>query len=496
MISYWVDSTSKTNFPKLDTNLSTDVCIVGGGITGLATAYMLRNSGLKVTLLEASEIGMGVTANTTAKITSEHDLFYDYLIKSFGFDTAKKYLDSNEEAIRTVENIVKTENIDCGFERQNAYVYTCSKDFIQKIKDETDAVKSLGLDAKLVTKTSLPFNIKAAICFPNQAKFHPRKYILGLLPALEKMNIFEHSKVTNIKAEDGHYKVYSNNHIVDCKYLVLASHYPIKNFPGMYFLKMYQDKSYVIAVDTKKPLFDGMYISAEEPVTSFRTADNLLLVGGSGHKTGANNIDLDKSYLNLENYIKSIYPDAEVKYKWTTEDCVSLDKLPYIGKFSKLFNNMYVATGYKKWGMTTSHVAAKIITDDILGKENKYASIYSATRLQPIKNCKAFGEILNQTVYSLAINKMRKPKIDYTEIQNNCGGIVNYKGKKIGLYKDKSGRMYAVKPFCTHLGCELSWNNLEKTWDCPCHGSRFDYTGRIITEPTTKNLEIIDLDKL
>ncbi|MBO5413541.1 MAG: FAD-dependent oxidoreductase [Clostridia bacterium] len=495
MISYWVDSTKKTNFPKLNSNLSTDVCIIGGGMTGLATAYMLKDSGLKVTLLEASEVGMGVTANTTAKITSQHDLFYDYLIKSFGLDTAKKYLDSNEEAIQTIENIIKAENIDCNFEHQDAYVYTCSKDYIQKIKDETAAVKSLGLDAKLVTETSLPFNIKAAICFPNQAKFHPRKYILGLLPALKKVDIFEHSKVTNIKAENGRYKTYANGHAVDCKYLVLACHYPIKNFPGMYFLKMYQDKSYVIAVDTKKPLFDGMYISAEEPVTSFRTVDNLLLVGGSGHKTGANNIDLDKSYTNLENYIKSIYPDAEVKYRWTTEDCVPLDKIPYIGKFSKLFNNMYVATGYKKWGMTTSHVAAKIISDDILGKENKYASIYSATRLHPMKNSKAFGEILNQTVYSLAINKMRKPKLDYTEIQNNCGGIVNYHGRKIGLYKDENGKMYAVKPYCSHLGCELSWNNLEKTWDCPCHGSRFDYTGTIITEPTTKNLEKFDLEE-
>lgn len=450
---------------------------------------MLRNSGLKVTILEASQVGMGVTANTTAKITSQHGLIYNYLTNSYGFDTAKKYLDSNEEAIKTIKNIIDEENIDCDFEMQNSYIYTCNSDYIQKIKDETDSVRKLGLDAKLVTETSLPFNVKAAICFPNQAKFHPRKYILGLLPALKNVNIFENSKVNNIKHKDNTYKVYANNHIVNCKYLVLACHYPIKNFPGMYFLKMYQDKSYIIAVDTKKPLFDGMYLSAEEPVTSFRTAGNLLLIGGSGHKTGANNIDLDKSYINLENYIKSIYPNAEVKYTWSTEDCVSLDKIPYIGKFSNLFDNMYVATGYKKWGMTTSHVAAKIICDKILGKENKFSSIYSATRLRPIKNYKEFGHILKQSIYSLAINKIRKPKIDASQIQNNCGGIVNYNGNKIGLYKDNTGKVYAIKPYCTHLGCELSWNNLEKTWDCPCHGSRYDYTGKIITEPTTKNLE-------
>ncbi len=495
MNSYWVNSTEKTNFPKLNSNLSTDVCIIGGGITGVATAYMLKNSGLKVSLLEASEIGMGVTANTTAKITSQHGLIYNYLINSFDFDTAKKYLDSNEDAIKTIENIVKTENIDCDFEHQNSYIYTCSKDYIQKIKDETSSVKTLGLDAKLVTETSLPFNVKAAICFPSQAQFHPRKYILGLLTSLKKVNIFEHSKVINIKAENNRYNVYANGYIVDCKYLVIATHYPIKNFPGMYFLKMYQDKSYVVAVDTKSSSFDGMYLSAEEPVTSFRTADNLLLVGGSSHKTGANNIDLDKCYVNLENYIKTIYTNAEIRYRWTTQDCVSLDKIPYIGRFSKLFDNMYVATGYKKWGMTTSHVAAKIISDNILGKENKYASIYSATRLHPIKNCKEFGNMLNQSIYSLAINKMRKPKLDYNEIKNNCGGIVDYKGKKIGLYRDENGKMYAIKPYCTHLGCELSWNNLEKTWDCPCHGSRFDYTGKIITEPTTRHLERIELEK-
>lgn len=236
-----------------------------------------------------------------------------------------------------------------------------------------------------------------------------------------------------------------------------------------------------------------MYLSAEEPTTSFRTANNLLLVGGSGHKTGANNIDLDMSYSNLENYVKNLYPKAKIKYTWSTQDCISLDKIPYIGMFSNLFENMYVATGYKKWGMTTSHVAAKIISDKILGIKNEYASIYSATRFHPIKNRKEFGNILKQSVYSLAINKVKKPKLDFSKIQNDCGGIVNYKGTKIGLYKDNNGNLFAVKPYCTHLGCELSWNNLEKTWDCPCHGSRFDYMGKIITEPTTKNLEIFPL---
>lgn len=235
MSSYWIDTSNQTNYSKLNSNISTDICIIGGGITGIATAYMLKDSGLNITLLEASKIAMGATGNTTAKISSQHGLLYDYLLKSYGFDTAKKYLDSNEEAISTIENIVKTENINCNFEREDSYVYTCSKDYVQKIKDEASAVKSLGLGAKLVTETSLPFDIRAGICFPNQAKFHIRKYILGILPSLSKINIFEHSRVTNIKAQNGIYKIFANEHIVSCKYLIIATHYPIKNFPGMYF---------------------------------------------------------------------------------------------------------------------------------------------------------------------------------------------------------------------------------------------------------------------
>ena len=177
-----------------------------------------------------------------------------------------------------------------------------------------------------------------------------------------------------------------------------------------------------------------------------------------------------------------------------TEDCVSLDKIPYIGEFSKFLPNMYVATGYKKWGMTTSHVAAKIISDKILGNINPYENIYTATRLEPIKNSKEFGNMLKQSAYSLAINKFSAPIISYEELENDSGGVVNYKGEKLGIYKDKKGKTFAVVPYCKHLGCELSWNNLEKTWDCPCHGSRYDYMGKIITEPTTENLDTVDLD--
>ena len=499
--SYWVESTPQTNYPNLSKDIDTDVLIVGGGITGILTAYMLSKSSLNISIVEADKMAMGVTANTTAKITSQHGLLYDYLLNSFGFDIAKGYLDSNEEAIKIIENIVKKENIDCDFTKQDAYVYTCDKLSTQRIVDEVSSVTSLGLNAEYVIECPLPFPIEAAIKFPNQAQFHPRKYLLSLLPILEKrnVNIFENSKVVDIKHIKDKYEVYVNDHKITTKYLIMSSHYPIKNFPGMYFIKMYQESSYAIGVEIEEDVFDGMYISCDTPSTSFRNAtyDNekkLLIVGGASHKTGATDVNIDDSYTNLENYIKSIYPNANIKYRWMTEDCVSLDKIPYIGEFSNFLPNMYVATGYKKWGMTTSHVAAKIISDKILGNENLYENIYTATRLEPIKNSKEFGNMLKQSVYSLAIDKLSSPIKSYTELKNDSGGVVDYKGKKLGIYKDKNGKMFAVIPYCKHLGCELSWNNLEKTWDCPCHGSRYYYNGKIITEPTTENLDIVDIN--
>ncbi len=450
--SYWVESTKQTNFPSLAKDISTDVLIIGGGITGILTAYMLSNSNLNITIVEADKMAMGVTANTTAKITSQHGLLYDYLLNSFDFETAKGYLDSNEEAIKLVSQIVEKEKIDCDFSYQDSYVYTCQKSNVQKIVDEVSAITSLGLKAEYVTECPLPFNIEAGIKFPNQAQFHPRKYLLNLLSVLEtkNINLFENSKVIDIKHTNNMYEVYTNEYKITTKYLVMASHYPIKNFPGMYFIKMYQDSSYAIGVELNQDVFDGMYISCDFPSYSFRNAiqangKKLLIVGG-------------------------------------------------LGEFSNFLPNMYVATGYKKWGMTTSHVAAKIISDKILNSENPYEKIYTATRLKPIKNSKEFGNMLKQSAYSLAINKLTPPIISYSELTNDSGGVVNYNGKKLGIYKDKDGKKFAVLPYCKHLGCELSWNNLEKTWDCPCHGSRYDYTGKIITEPTTENLDTIDID--
>ena len=500
--SLWIADSNPTNYPALTNDETADVCIVGGGIVAAVTAYLLAKNNVSVIVLEKDRICMGVTANSTAKLTSQHGLFYKYLENEYGLEFAKKYLESNEEGIKLAEKIINDENIDCNFEKKDAYVFAPNESELNKIKDEVETVNKIGFNAEFVQNVNIPVEkVLGAIKFPNQAQFNSRKYTVELFDRSVKLGvkIFENSKVEKIEHNLDSYSVNANGFNVLAKKVLIASHYPIKNFPGMYFSKMYQDKSYAIAVDTKTDnnndkIIDGMFIQSCTPAISFRTAKynekELLVVAGAGHKTGESQGNIEDSFNNLENYIKKYYPNAEVKFKWSTEDCVTLDKIPYIGRFSNLLPNIYVATGFKKWGMSTSHVAGKLISDLILGNKNEYVEIYKATRLNPIKNIKEFGNMLKESSYSLVINKVKNNDSNFSDIEIGNGGIVEVNGEKVGVYKREDGKVFAVKPYCKHLGCLVSWNNLEKTWDCPCHGSRYDYMGNIITEPTVKDLDV------
>lgn len=496
--SYWLQTTKKTKFDPLIQNIQADVCIIGGGLTGLTTAYYLSKSNLKVVLIERDEIISKTSGHTTGKITSQHGLFYDYLIKSQGEEKARQYLKANEQAIQNISKIIKTEKIDCDFEYQNAYVFTQKPEEVEKIKKEVEALKLLDFPAKYVTKAELPLNILAAIQFPNQAQFHPAKYAEGLVNSIKNtVQIYEHTKVVDLKKEEESYQVITEKeNIVTAKYVVVASHYPIFNIPGYHFLKMYQSMSYLMAFETQEKLFDGMYINSETPTLSFRTAENgdkrILLVGGLEHKTGEE-INLAGIYKQLEQITRQYYPDAKLIAKWATEDCISLDKIPYIGEYSNFMPHVYVATGFKKWGMTTSNVAANIITDKILGKENPYEEVFRSTRMEPIKNHKEMGNIIKEAVTSIGLKKLTIPEETLKDILPGQGGLIEYENKKIGVYRDENGKVYGVKPICTHLGCSLTWNNLEKTWDCPCHGSRFDYMGKSMYSPSIKNLDTIEI---
>lgn len=500
MKSYWMDSIqeNKNSFERLTENKDADVCIIGGGLTGITTAYYLSKTNLKVTLLERDKLCEKTTGNSTAKITSQHGLFYDYLIQSQGREKAKQYLEANEQAIKNIENIINEENINCDFEKQDAYVFARKKEEIQKIENEIKAVKSLGVNAKFVQNVELPFNTFGAMKFDNQAQFNPCKYAEGLINSIkDKVNIFENTKVVDLKSNDDKYDVITEEgKKITAKYVVIATHYPIINTPGYYFLKMYQSMSYVIGVEVNQKLFDGMYISSDNPSLSFRSAKHgdkrLLIIAGMDHKTGETR-DLEGSYEALERIAEELYPESKVKYRWCTEDCISLDKIPYIGEFSSNMSRVYVATGYKKWGITSSNIAANIIIDKILGKENPYQDVFDSTRLKPIKNYKEMGNMIKQSVDGLIVQKLKIPDNTLEEISKGEAGIVEVEGQKLGIFRDKNDKLFVVKPVCSHLGCQLSWNNLEKTWDCPCHGSRFTYEGKSIYTPSIKDLERFEI---
>lgn len=500
MSSLWIETTKdEISFNELTENEETEICIIGAGLFGLTTAYYLSKFGKKVIVIEKEKIGEKVSGNTTGKITSQHGLFYDHLVSDYGKNFAQKYLEANEKAINNIKKITEEENIECDFEEKDAYVYTTEQDEIQNIEKEIETVRKIGKAAEFVTEIkNMPFKIKGAIKFKNQAQFHVRKYMIGLCKAIVSNNntIYENTTAIEVEKTLEGYIVHTNKGNIISKKVVIATHYPIINFPGFYFTKMYQSTSYLIAIETNQKLPEGMIIGTDIPYYSFRRAKykekDILLIGGAEHKTGKA-IETNEKYKELEDFAKQYYPDCKVIFKWNTRDCISLDKIPYIGEFSVFMKDVYVGTGFKKWGMTFSNVSACIVSDKILGKENPYEEIFNSKRIKPIKNRWEMKNMVQSSVNNLVFDKFRIEPFGIDQIENDNGAIIEKDDELIGVYKDTTGKIYAVRPICSHLGCLLSWNNTDKTWDCPCHGSRFDYMGKNLYEPAIKGLEVFNI---
>lgn len=450
-------------FRTLDKQIEVDVCVIGGGITGLSTAYYLSKEGKKVAVLEKDKICSKTSGGTTGKITSQHHLFYKYLIDSQNKEFAKKYWKANENAIENIENIIKTEKIDCDFKRKSAFVFTKDLGKLQGIQEEVQAAKSLGIPAKFSNEIEVLGKVEGAIEFPKQAQFNPVKYVTGLAKCVLENGgeIYENTKVVEYQKDGEGFVVTAeadgSSRKITAKYVVVATRYPIFNAPGFYFIKMYQELEYGIAIKTDRSL-NGMYVSSEVPTISFREyacgEERYVLIVGNGHKTGEKTEN--NGFEVLENFVKTYFPEAPIVYRWNAEDAIGLDKIPYIGQYSEVRENMYVATGFKKWGMTTSNVAANLITDKIMGRKNPYEEIFDATRWEPIKNREEMKNMLKEVGESMIMPRLKGEK-----------------GKK----------------YCAHLGCEVTWNEVTKTWDCPCHGSRYECDGSLIEGPSVHDLD-------
>lgn len=460
--SFWIQNFELEKFENLKNDIKTKVCIIGGGITGISTAYYLSKDEVEVTILEKDFIGFKTTGHTTGKITSQHGLFYNYLVKSNGIKYAKKYADVNEKALREMKEIIEKEKIDCDFEIRDSIIYSTEPQKYKELQEEAEICRELGIDASFVQKIDLPLMIQGGVKFKNQAQFNSVKYINGICKKLKDrgISIYEKTKVIDYKKSGGKFVVKAETnggtYLVTADILVIATRYPIFDFPGMYFIKNYQELEYAMCVEVKENIENmDMYLDVGNPSISYRTALNngkrYLLTVGNGAKTGEK--IGSNEYKVLKDNLSNIFGEYTILNKWTAEDAISLDKIPYIGKYSKFEDNMYVAMGFKKWGMTTSNIAARIIADDIMNKKNKFSNLFQATRVNPIKN----------------INEMKNM------IGTTCKSLINKKkGDKV----------------CSHLGCKAVYNETTNTWDCPCHGSRYEKDGTLIDGPSKKNLKI------
>ncbi len=460
----------------MNENIECDVLVIGGGISGVLTAYFLNKNNIDVVLVEASKINSGQTERTTAKITSQHGACYQEIEKSYGLEKAVMYADANEMAIDDFEKLILDNHIDCDFTRLSSYLYSL-RETDTLVKEYHSISKSI-ISAKFTKHAELPFEIKLALQYKNQAQFNPYPFMSLLSDHISK---FENTRVLRI--EDN--VAYCDNSKIKAKKIVFATHYPIVNFPGMYFLRMHQSRSYVLALKNAQNL-NAMYYCADKGGLSFRSFREYLLLSGASHRTGEQPVASPYDYLS--DRANELYPESEVVYKFSAQDCMTPDYLPYAGVYAKSKPDWYVLTGYSKWGMTNSMICAQLVSDLIIRKTNKLADLFKPSRF----SSSVVKPILNETghaVKNLSKSLFRIPFSKVRDVERGNGKIVIYNGKRCAVYRSEQDEIFALSAHCPHLGCELAFNKEEKTWDCPCHGSRFSITGELIDCPSQTSLK-------
>lgn len=484
MSSIWDKTIKRPERKPLPGNTEADVVVVGAGICGILTAYYLKQEGKKVIVVEADTVGGGQTHNTTAKITAQHGLFLDTLVQTVGYSQAKQYTDVNRRAINEYENLIRDNKIDCDFLRLPSLLYTCVPKGEQALAREKTSALTLGVECEYGTSCDLPFPVKGVLSFPGQAQFNPLPFLYTLAGQLE---IYEHTKALST---DSH-TVYTDKGTISCGNIVFACHFPFRNFPGYYFLRMHQERSYIAAVELPPSAvtppagsLSSMYYGIDDDGLSFRQYKNTILIGGQGHRTGKNTEPHRYDYLKRK--AKEYWPDSRIACTWSAQDCMPLDNIPYIGVFSSKQPDWYIATGFKKWGMTSAMAAALILRDLICGRPSPYGKVFSPNRPLYSSSLKTLRTEIKEVSTALSREFLTRPGSKEAELETLHRGesrIVSLNGKKVGIYRDQDGRLYAVSTKCPHLGCQLGWNPEELTWDCPCHGSRFDYKGNLIDGP-------------
>jgi glycine/D-amino acid oxidase-like deaminating enzyme/nitrite reductase/ring-hydroxylating ferredoxin subunit len=491
--SLWVDTAPDVRFPSPSRHLDVDVAVLGGGITGVSAALLLADEGRSVALLESNRIGHGVTGYSTAKVTSLHQLTYAQLASKRGEDAARAYGEANEAGLAQMAAWVEQHGIDCDFRRKPNYTHSDTSDDVADLRDEAETARQLGLPAAYTLETDLPWQVAGAVRFDDQAEIHPCRYLAGLAEVARDRGALVHERARAVDVSDGDPCVVTleGGLEVRARHVIVATHYPFLDRGG-HFARMHAERSYVLATRIRNSVPQGMYIStAGHSLRSQPGPDGeYLLVGGASHKVGqASEVE---SYRDLELYVRERFDVVAIDYRWSTQDNVSLDKVPYVGRIEPTAKGILVATGYRKWGFANGTAAALMLTDAIVGRESPWLGTFNSSRLGPPS---ALATLVKENAnVALRFFRDRLKRSSAGSIAPGEGAIVRDGVGQAAVHRDEQGKLHAVSARCTHLGCIVDWNDAERTWDCPCHGSRFAVDGSVLQGPALDPLEPRNVD--
>jgi glycine/D-amino acid oxidase-like deaminating enzyme/nitrite reductase/ring-hydroxylating ferredoxin subunit len=491
--SLWVGTSEVTRFHELHSDLSADVVVIGAGIAGLTTAALVKADGARVVVVEAGRVAAGVTGYTTAKLTVLHGLVFDDLVQAFGEEGARKYADANLAGMATVADLAARHGIDCELERRPAYTYTTDTQMVDKVRAEVSAAQRLGLQAEFTTETDLPYPVEAAIRVADQNQFHPRKYCVGLARAIDGAGsaIYEGTRALSVDEQDGRCTVETDHGTITAGYVVQATHLPISDSGG-FFARAHPVRSYAMSARLDGPVPQGMYLSVDTPSRSVRSAhmgdEEVVILGGESHKVGQDP-DTRERYAALEAWARAEFPIRSIDYRWSAQDYVPVDHVPFVGRLSPASERVLVATGFKKWGMSNGSAAGVMLADRIAGRKSGFADFFDTNRVNPRQSIKELVKENANVVKRFVGDRLRTETRSVADLAPGEAAVLVEGTERVGVYRDEAGDVHAVSPVCTHMGCTVTWNTAELTWDCPCHGSRFNCDGEVIQGPAVKDLE-------
>jgi len=495
--SLWLATAPSAARAPLGEDLTTDVVVVGAGIVGLVAALDLRRAGLEVAVIDQSSVGSGVTGHTTAKLSSLQQLTYADLASSFGASAARTYAEANEAGIARTFAIAEELEIDCDLRRRANYTYAAEPDERAAVEREAIAARAAGLPAELVSDVPLPFATAGAVRCENQAEFHPVKFLNGLAVALERerCRIYERTRALALK-EGSPCRVETTGGVLRAEHVVIASHFPFTD-RALFFARVHPQRSYCLAARIGGPAPEGMFISSCSPTRSIRShpvdGRELLIIGGQGHTVGEGR-PTGRHYEALETFARRHFEVESIDYRWSAQDNMPVDGLPYIGHLTPRSQHAYTATGMRKWGLAMGVTAAELLRDAITGRENPWAGLFDSNRLDARASArKLITENAQAGIHFVADRLKLRASDSLADLAPGEGRVASRRGRQVALSKDDDGTPRAVSARCTHLGCIVTWNDAERSWDCPCHGSRFAPDGDVLQGPAVHPLERRDL---